>query len=144
MAEKNGYKPEMDKKGGKHLPSSVRRSSVIDLLDDFIYQILSIRRMLFAVFVSSIVFAPISIGLSIYIYTHPSFDNILNAEDNFGEVLEVLLFAIFAVSSIWLVIGIKQYQSIGSWNKKFNEFQKEQSEMEKKIMLKYGLSDGEE
>jgi NADH:ubiquinone oxidoreductase subunit K len=124
--------------------ASTGRSNIIGLLDDFIYQILSIRKMLFALFVFSVIFAPISIGLSVYIFTHPSFDNILDAEDNFGEVLEVLLVAIFAASSVWLALGIKQYKSIGSWNKRFKEYQREQSEIDKKIKFKYGLSNGAE
>ena len=116
-----------------------KRSYILALLDDFIYQILSIRKMLFSIFVSSIFLAPFSIVLSVYLLTHPSFDRILNSEDNFGEVLEVLLAAIFVVSSIWLVMGIKQYKSIGSWNRRYKEYLKDQKEMEKKMILKYGL-----
>jgi len=124
---------------------SNKRLGILALLDDFVYQILSIRKVLFTVFISSIVLAPLSIALSIYIFTHPSFNKILDAQDNFGEVLEVLLVSIFAVSAIWLVMGIKQYKSIGSWNHRFNEYLKVQKEMEKKIMLKYGLmNEGEE
>jgi hypothetical protein len=121
--------------------ATYQRIGVLALLDDFIYQILSIRKLLFVIFVSSILLAPVSIVLSIYIFAHPSFDDVLNAQDNFGEALEVLLSAVIAASSIWLVIGIKQYNSIGSWSKRYNEYLKDQKETEKKIMLKYGLSD---
>ena len=125
--------------------TTYQRTGILAFLDDFIYQLLSIRKMLFAIFVSSILFAPVSIVLSIYIFTHPSFDDILDAQDNFGEVLEALLVTIFAVSSIWLVLGIKQYKSLGSLNKRYNEYLKDQKEMEKRIMLKYGLlNEGED
>ena len=118
---------------------SNKRRGILALLDDFVYQILSIRKVLFTVFISSILLAPLSIALSIYLVTHPSFDKILDAQDNFGEVVEALLVSIFAFSAIWLVMAIKQYKSIGSWNHRFNEYLKVQIDMEKKIMLKYGL-----
>lgn len=123
---------------------SAARIGVLAMLDDFIYQVLAIRKLLFILFVSSIVLAPVSIVLSIYVFTHPSFDGILDAQDNFGEVLEILLVSIFASSSIWMVLGIKEYRSIGSWNKRYDEFMRVQKESEKRIMLKYGLSNGGE
>ena len=140
--KKDNYEGRLNEDDGRNL-AATGRSNVLALLDDFIYQILSIRRLLFTLFISSIVLAPVSIVLSTYLFTHPSFDRILNNQDDFGEVLEVLLVAIFVWSSIWLVIGIKQYKSIGSWNERFNEYLKDQKELEKKIMLKYGLSNEE-
>lgn len=122
---------------------SPTRFGVLAMLDDFIYQVLAIRKLLFILFISSIVLAPVSIVLSIYIFTHPSFDGILDAQDNFGEILEALLASIFVSSSIWMVIGIKEYRSIGSWNKRFDEFMGAQKEAERRIMLKYGLSNEE-
>ncbi len=123
---------------------SDQRVGILALLDDFLYKILSIRKMLFIVFISSILLGPLSMALSIYILTHPSFNKVLDAQDNFGEILEVLLVAIFAVSSIWLAIGIKQYKSIGSWNRRYKEYLKDQVELEHKIMLRYGISNDED
>ena len=150
MAEDKGEFGEPDRSSSEHIDgynepaNPSQRIGILSLLDDFIYQMLSIRKMLFIIFISSILLAPVSIVLSLYLFNHPSFEKILNAEDNFGEVLEVLLVAIFIVSSIWLVMGIKQYRSIGSWSKRYEEFQRDQRDMENKIMLKYGLLNPQE
>ena len=150
MAEKDDKFPEMyHTNGGEQdrnydYAQSNPRVGILALLDDFLCQILSIRKTLSTVFVSSILLAPLSMALSIYIFTHPSFDRVLNAQDNFGEILEVLLVAILGVSSIWLVIGIKQYKTIGSWNKEYSKYLKDQAKLEHKIMLKYGISNDED
>src|ERR671925_383587 len=119
---------------------SITRASIISLLDELINQIVSIRKTLLTVFVSAIFLAPISIGLSIYILTHPAFGKTIDAQDNFGEVLEVLLVAIFIVSSIWLVTGIKQFRSLRSWDKKYEQYLRDQKEIDREITLDHGLS----
>jgi hypothetical protein len=119
---------------------SITRTSVISFLDELINQIVSIRKTLLTVFVSAIFLAPISIVLSIYILTHPAFGKTIDAQDNFGEVLEVLLIAIFIVSSIWLVTGIKQFRSLRSWDKKYEQYLRDQKEIDREITLGHGLS----
>jgi hypothetical protein len=66
--------------------------------------------------------APIAIGLSIYLLRHPSFFAILDMENEFGVVLGVLLTAIIIISSIWLIVGVRQYRLIGSWNKRYGDY----------------------
>ena len=121
-----------------------QRAGVLALMDDFIFQIFAIRKVILIVFASSIILGPPSIVLSLYLFTHPSFDETLDAEDNFGEVLEVLLSSTIIISTISLVFGIKQYKSIGSWDKKFKAYLKNQQELEDKIMLDYGMPMGED
>lgn len=119
---------------------SITRTSIISLLDELINQIVLIRKTLLTVFVSAIFLAPISIVLSIYILTHPAFGKTIDAQDNFGEVLEVLLVAVFIVSSIWLVTGIKQFRSLRSWDKKYEQYLRDQKEIDREITLDHGLS----
>jgi hypothetical protein len=114
---------------------SITRTSIISLLDELINQIVLIRKTLLTVFVSAIFLAPISMVLSIYILTHPAFGKAIDAQDNFGEVLEVLLVAIFIVSSIWLVTGIKQFRSLRSWDKKYEQYLRDQKEIDREITL---------
>jgi hypothetical protein len=113
--------------------SDTRRTGLMELLDDFIAQVLFIRRTLFTVSLSAIVLAPVSIALCIYLFVHPSFFKVLDATDDFGEILTVLLVSVIGVSTTWLAVGIKQYNSINSWNKKYVEYQQAQRQMEKKI-----------
>ena len=56
------------------------RNNILYHLDSFIEQINKIRNFLIGVSVSSIILAPIAISLVLYLVTHPSFLNVLEAE----------------------------------------------------------------
>jgi orotate phosphoribosyltransferase len=79
----------------------------------------------------------ITIGLSVYLLRHPSFIAILDMENDFGIVLGVLLGAIIIISSVWLVVGIRQYRLIGSWNKRYGDYIKEKQERDTFIASQY-------
>jgi hypothetical protein len=70
--------------------------------------------------------APIAIGLSVFLLRHPSFFAVL-----------VLLEAIIIISSIWLVVGIRQYRLIGSWNKRYRNYIREKQEIDRAIASQY-------
>jgi hypothetical protein len=46
---------------------------------------------------------------------------------------------VLIISSIWLTSGIRQYLSIGIWGKGYNEYKKEKEDIDRKIVLEYGL-----
>jgi hypothetical protein len=121
--------------------SSSSRYRLLSLIDNFIEQIFQIRKTLFGVSISALVLAPIAIGLSIFLLQHPSFFAILDIENEFGDVLAVLLGAIIIISSIWLVAGIKQYRLIGSWKKRYGDYIRQKQEMDRKIASQYGDED---
>jgi hypothetical protein len=73
-------------------------------------QIFQIRKTFLGVSISALVLAPIATGLSVFLLQHPSFFAILDIENEFGDVLAVLLGTIIIISSIWLVAGIRQYR----------------------------------
>ena len=117
--------------------SSSSRYRILSLIDNFIEQIFQIRKTLFGVSISALVLAPIAIGLSVFLLQHPSFFAILDIENEFGDVLAVLLGTIIVISSIWLVTGIRQYRLIGSWNKRYGDYIREKQEMDRKIASQY-------
>jgi hypothetical protein len=122
--------------------NNTNRQNVISLMDNFIEQLLQTRRTLvlaFSLSVSSIILAPLAVGLSIFLLLHPSFFVTLENEDEFGIFLVILLVGIIVVSSIWLITGIRQYQSIKSWNKKYNIFLKKREEIDRNIVSEYDL-----
>ncbi len=128
-----------DKEDDEDNNFEIRRTGPIEMLDDFIIQVLSIRRTLFSVSLCAILLAPVSIGLCIYMFLHPSFLKVLDDKDDFGEILTVLLLSVIGVSTTWLVVGIKQHKSISSWNKKYEEYQQAQLQMHKRIKEEFGL-----
>jgi hypothetical protein len=54
-----------------------------------------------------------------------------NSDGNF--VLSILLAAVFIISFIWLASGIRQYRSISPWSKGYDEYKKENKEMDRKL-----------
>lgn len=116
--------------------------NVIRLIDSFIEQMRQTRKTMalaLSLSISSIVLAPVAIGLSIFLLQHPLFFAILERENEFGLVLVGLLLGIIILSSIWFVEGIKQYRSISSWNKKYTMYSKKKEELDSSIASGYGL-----
>jgi hypothetical protein len=117
--------------------SSSHRYRILSLIEAFIEQIFHIRKTLLGVSISAVIMAPIAIGLSVYLLRHPSFLAILDIENDFGIVLGVLLGAIIIISSVWLVVGIRQYRLIGSWNKRYGDYIREKQERDRTIASQY-------
>lgn len=115
------------------------RFDVLDLMDSFIKKILEIRRILLGVSISGFILAPIAIGLSIFLITHPHFFIVLEREYDFGIALSILLGVVIAISVGWMIIGFRQYQTLKSWNKKYQEYQQQKDDIDKKIASQYGL-----
>ena len=115
------------------------RQDILNLIDSFIEQILSIRKILLGVSISAVFLAPLAIGLSVYLLLHPSFFGILETENEFGLALSILLGAVIVISSIWLATGIRQYRSVKFLNKKYGQYMKEKDEIDRKIASQYGL-----
>jgi hypothetical protein len=136
-SDSNNNKEEED--DGEDVEFPVSRSNVLSIIDNFIEQILKIRKTLFGVFLSALILAPLAIGLSVFLLQHPSFLAVLDIENEFGIVLGILLFAVIIISSIWLLVGVKQYLSINTWNKRYSEYNKEKEEIDRNIGTKYGL-----
>src|ERR671932_985004 len=118
--------------------SSSHRYRILSLIETFIDQIFHIRKTLLGVSISAVIMAPIAIGLSVYLLRHPSFLAVLEIENEFGVVLGVLLGAILIISSVWLVVGIRQYRLIGSWNKRYGNYIREKQEIDRTIASQYG------
>jgi hypothetical protein len=113
------------------------RLGILGLIETFIEQIFHIRKTLLGVSISAIIMAPIAIGLSVFLLRHPSFFAVLEIENEFGIVLSVLLGSIIIISSIWLVVGIRQYQLIGSWNKRYGNYIRQKQEIDRSIASQY-------
>ncbi len=117
--------------------SSSSRYGILSLIDTFIAQIFHIRKTLLGVSISALVMAPIAIGLCVYLLRHPSFIAVLDIENDFGIVLGVLLGVIIIISSVWLVVGIRQYRIVGSWNKRYGDYIREKQERDRIIASQY-------
>jgi len=128
----------------KNEDDDISPQNVISLIDGFIDQMRQTRKTLaltLSLSISSIVIAPVAMGLSIFLLQHSSFYGVLVKQDEFGLVLSGLLLGVIIVCSIWFVLGIKQYRSINSWNKKYEIYSKKKEELDKNISTEYGLDE---
>jgi hypothetical protein len=129
-------------KDNKEDLKNISPQNVIRLIDGFIEQMRQTRKTLalaLSLSISSIVVAPVAIGLSIFLLQHPSFFAILERENEFGLVLIVFLIGVIILSLVCLVVGIKQYRSINSWNKKYSVYSKKKEELDRNIASEYDL-----
>jgi len=135
---KNSYNKESQTNVSSSPSSSFSRYNILTLIETFIEQIFRIRKTLLGISISAIIMAPIAIGLSVFLLLHPSFFAVLEMENEFGIVLGVLLGAIIIISSVWLVVGIRQYRLIGSWNKRYGNYIREKQKIDRTITSQYG------
>ena len=117
--------------------STSNRYNILSIIETFIEQIFHIRKTLLGVSISAIIMAPIAIGLSVFLLRHPSFFAILETENEFGIVLSVLLGVIIIISLVWLIVAIRQYKIIGSWNKRYEDYIREKQEIDRMIASQY-------
>jgi formate hydrogenlyase subunit 3/multisubunit Na+/H+ antiporter MnhD subunit len=120
------------------------RADILNLVDSFIDQMSKIRAVLKGVSVSALILAPLAIGLSLFLVSHPSFFAVIDRESEFGLILVILLVSVIVISSIWIIIGIRQYRMVTSWNERYSNYVSNKEEIDRKIALDLGLQDDSE
>lgn len=120
------------------------RADILNLVDSFIDQMSKIRTVLKGVSVSALILSPLAIGLSLFLVSHPSFFAVIDRESEFGLILVILLVLVIVISSIWVIIGIRQYRMVSSWNERYSNYVSNKEEIDRKIALDLGLQDDSE
>ena len=110
-------------------------------MDLFIEKIQQLRGMMLGVSFSALILAPLAIGISLYLITHPRFLQIVEQEGEFAVLLMVLITTVLVTSGIWLVAGIQQFKSLNSWNKRYCGYLKKREDLDKEISSKYNLDE---
>ena len=129
-----------DNKGDMTLNST----DILNLVDGFIDKISKIKTVLKGVSISALILAPLAIALSVFLLTHSSFFTILEDEDNFGLVLIILLGSVIAISSVWIVAGLRQYRMISTWNKRYDDYITNKEEIQRNIASEFGFTEDPE
>ena len=117
------------------------RTDIISTVDTFIEKIQNLRKIMLGVSVSAVILAPFAIGISIYLFTHPSFFIILEEQDEFGVFLAVMLAGIIVISGIWLYTGVRQYKSLSNWNQRYCTYMKKKHDLDSQIASEYHLDE---
>lgn len=117
------------------------RSNILSTVDYIIEKIQELRKIIIGVSISALILAPLAIGLSVYLSTHPLFFKILEQKDEFGLFLSILLGSIIVISGIWLYTGIRQYRSLSPWKKRYDEYLKKKNELDSSLNSQYKLDE---
>ena len=112
-------------------------------MDLFIEKIQSIKGLMLGVSVSAVLLAPLAIGISLYLFTHPNFLKLVENELEFALLLTILLTVVLVTSGIWLVTGIQQFRSLNTWNKRYCNYLKKREDLDNDIISKYHLDEEE-
>jgi len=110
-------------------------------MDLFIEKIQHLKGLMLGVSISALILAPLAIGISLYLFTHPNFLQLVENELEFALLLTVLLTVVLVTSGIWLVTGIQQFRSLSTWNKRYGNYLKKRNDLDKDIISKYHLDD---
>lgn len=117
------------------------RISIIEVIEGFIDKISKIRKTLLGISISALILAPLAIGLSAYLITHPHFFFVLEEYDEFGVFLSASLGIIIVVSITWLVLGVRQYLVLKSWNEKYSSYVRKKEQIDNEISSQFGLDE---
>lgn len=123
---------------------SQSRFSIIEVMDGFIDKINQIGKTLLGISISALILAPLAIGLSSYLILHPHFFFILDEYDEFGIFLAISLVIIIIISISWLVLGIRQYLMLKSWNKKYSRYIQRKDQVDNQISSEFNLVEEQE
>jgi len=120
---------------------SDNQNNILSSMDLFIEKIQQLKGLMLGVSFSAIILAPLAIGISLYLFTHPRFFHLIENEGEFALLLTILLTVVLVTSGIWLVAGIQQFRSLNSWNKRYCNYMKKREDLDKDITSKYHLDE---
>lgn len=114
-------------------------NDILSSMDNFIEKIQHLKGMMLGVSLSALILAPLAVGISAYLITHPKFLRLIENENEFGFMLIVLLTMVPVTSGIWLVTGLRQLKSLNSWNKRYYNYLKKRESLDEEITSKFHL-----
>ena len=141
--------------------SEKERNSIFEIMDGMMFQLSKTKKMFMVMILTTLIIPPIALLAMTSAYDSPFNDRFeKRLEDRLNEALrrgqisldeankiksqfidqhrgQVLLqppqLVIFAISLVWLGIGIKQWISISKWDKKYQRFKEKQEQVDKKL-----------
>ena len=136
-------------------------NSIFEIMDGMMFQLSKTKKMFMIMILTTLIIPPIALLAMTTTFDSPFNDRFeQRLEDRLNEQLrrgqitldeankiknqmldnqkgQVLLqppqLVIFAISLVWLGIGIKQWLSISKWDKKYQKFKVKQEEVDKKL-----------
>lgn len=141
--------------------SNKDHDSIFEILDGMMFQLSKTKKMFMIMILTTLIIPPIALLVMTSAFDSPFNDRFeKRLEDRLNEALrrgqitldeankiksqfidqhrgQILLqpgqLVIFAISLVWLGIGIKQWLSISKWDKKYQKFKEKQRQVDKKL-----------
>lgn len=141
--------------------SNKDHDSIFEILDGIMFQLSKTKKMFMIMILTTLIIPPIALLVMTSTFDSPFNDRFeKRLEDRLNEALrrgqitldeankiksqfidqhrgQVLLqpgqLVIFAISLVWLGVGIKQWLSISKWDKKYQKFKERQRQVDKKL-----------
>ena len=141
--------------------SNKDHDSIFEILDGIMFQLSKTKKMFMIMILTTLIIPPIALLVMTSTFDSPFNDRFeKRLEDRLNESLrrgqitldeankiksqfidqqrgKVLLqpgqLVIFAISLVWLGVGIKQWLSISKWDKKYQKFKERQKQVDKKL-----------
>ena len=138
-----------------------KRDSIFEILDGMMFQLSKTKKIFIIMILTTLIIPPVALIAMTSAFDSPftdrvekrleerineqcrkdqltrnECDNLKNRflDQNRGQVLlQPAQLLIFAISLIWLGIGIKQWFSISKWDKKYQKFKEKQDQVDKKL-----------
>ncbi|EGP93769.1 hypothetical protein [Nitrosarchaeum koreense] len=110
-------------------------------MDGFIEKIQHLKGIMLGVSLSALILAPLAIIISLYLSTHPKFLLLIEQEGDFGILLMVTVIVILVTSGIWLVAGLRQFNSLSKWNNRYYNYLKKKEQLDQSISSQYDLDE---
>ena len=97
---------DLKERGQTNLPDN--GNDILRSMDSFIEKIQHLRGLMLGVSLSALFLAPLAIGISSYLITHPRFLHLVENEPEFATLLVVFITVVLVTAGIWLVTGLQQ------------------------------------
>lgn len=132
-----GEKMSQDQKG-----SSQKEAGLLEMIDNLILHINEERTWFNVLIATSVLAAPISLLFTLYLLLHRRLVTFIFMRDPVLGITAIIYFAIIlVVSSLWLVVGLKEFKFISRWNSRFKRYFSLKERLDKELRKEFGESD---
>jgi len=130
-------KMSQDQKG-----NSQKEAGLLEMIDNLILHINEERTWFNVLIATSILAAPISLLFTLYLLLHRRLVAFIFMRDPVLGITAIIYFAIvLVVSSLWLIVGLKEFNFISRWNSRFKRYFSLKERLDKELRKEFGETD---
>ena len=122
--------------------NSQKEAGLLEMIDNLILHINEERTWFNVLIVTSILAAPISLLFTLYLLLHRRLVAFIFIRDPVLGITAIIYFAIIlVVSSLWLIVGLKEFKFISKWNSRFRRYFSLKERLDRELRKEFGETD---